>query len=1226
MRDQEQTRGGRKARAGASQRPRRRVPKRSHVPAEGGRAPALWRRFLIGSLSMVVLPLVLLASLAAGIGYFRLSQGPVSLNFLFDPVKRGIDRSLPGLEARFEDVILTFDDNGGLELRLKNLGLRDASGEIVLGAPQAAIGLDEALLWRLEAAPNSVELIEPRIAVTYDRDDGFRLSFARREAGQPADAPAGMPGKSGLEAQPVASSREGVRLSEILSAPPPTKGGTAAAGAASREAGTLREVGLRNATLVVNSEGRSSVWQVPRLLVDLEDRADRSIVSGSARVSSSGRIWTASFRAERDAVSGHHGVQVAVRDLVPKQVALTLPGADALEMFDQPISADITADIGADGTLVSADVALELSGTRLQLADMTGPVARLDAALLNLTYEPKNGRVRLSPSSIRTGGENYVVRGEAMAEGGEMPGNWAFQFEMVPNLVGANADPLGAAGLGPGRLSGRFDVARQFVEVTELEVSLAGGVIGLSGEIDMAAASPGSKLDGGFSGMPVARLLAIWPEVVAPGGRQWFSDNVRDGRVNGGTIEFVSGRYLPASVNDPIARGYGQFEIGLEAQDIVFDAMPGLPPVTGRLATAKFDNGELTVLLPEGEMDLGGGDVIAVREGKFVGSEMLLQSASGDTAFAFSGSASAVKTLLEAEPVAAMSEGIGLPEGLRGKISGDVRIGFPMWETFSGRDIGYDIKARLTEGQIADVFDGADIKGASIDVQLSPQAFNASGELLYNGVLAKLNWQRSFSADATAQPPLKLSAVLDRADRKQLGLELDEVLAGDLPVDVTVDRFGQPDQKVHIRADLTPVTLSVPMLGWSKPAGRKAFADGDLVSGRGGGRVISGVTVGGSDIGIEGDITLDAKGAAVAFEFPNFALDLVSRLSAKGRRKSDGVWDIEAEGRTFQGQGFFRSLFQVRQVETATGQGAKERVGFDLKAKIDNVIGFDGVSLRDVAFALSSRDNKLMALDGRGVLDGGQEMSYRLVKRGRRGRVLTVETDDSGQAFKLVGVYPNMVGGRLLLQVDLDGSGPASQVGTLWVENFRVLGDPVVSEVVGSSDDRVPSIARRPDRVVRQVFEFDSLRAPFSIGHGQIVLEDAALHGALLGATLRGKADFVNKTVDLGGTYVFLQGLNNVFAAIPLVGELLSGPRKEGIFGTNYAIRGSMARPQVYVHPLSTIAPGIFREIFQLAPDGQRVSPRGRAGETDGPAQRRRGETVAPGRTIEGWNSEMRGN
>ena len=101
--------------------------------------------------------------------------------------------------------------------------------------------------------------------------------------------------------------------------------------------------------------------------------------------------------------------------------------------------------------------------------------------------------------------------------------------------------------------------------------------------------------------------------------------------------------------------------------------------------------------------------------------------------------------------------------------------------------------------------------------------------------------------------------------------------------------------------------------------------------------------------------------------------------------------------------------------------------------------------------------------------------------------------------FKLVGFYPNAVGGVMNLEVNLDGQGAAERTGTLWARDFHVLGDPVVIEVLQNADSN-PQPSSAAD-VVREKFEFEIMRVPFSVGHGQFVMHNAAIKGPLVSAT-----------------------------------------------------------------------------------------------------------------------------
>ena len=170
--------------------------------------------------------------------------------------------------------------------------------------------------------------------------------------------------------------------------------------------------------------------------------------------------------------------------------------------------------------------------------------------------------------------------------------------------------------------------------------------------------------------------------------------------------------------------------------------------------------------------------------------------------------------------------------------------------------------------------------------------------------------------------------------------------------------------------------------------------------------------------------------------------------------------------------------------------------------------------------------------------------------------------------------------------------------------------------------------------------EFNRMRAPFSIGYGQFVLEESYVKGPILGANLRGKVDFKTRRVNIGGTYIPLQGLNGALGGIPLLGQLISGAHGEGIFGITFAVQGPMSEPQVLVNPLSLVAPGIFREMFQMTGQDPKVQVREdkapskpvqervRASSAPAVAEPKRApKTTAPSTSaeVDGWSSTTTG-
>lgn len=143
-----------------------------------------------------------------------------------------------------------------------------------------------------------------------------------------------------------------------------------------------------------------------------------------------------------------------------------------------------------------------------------------------------------------------------------------------------------------------------------------------------------------------------------------------------------------------------------------------------------------------------------------------------------------------------------------------------------------------------------------------------------------------------------------------------------------------------------------------------------------------------------------------------------------------------------------------------------------------------------------------------------------------------------------------------------------------------VLSDPNSEAVLGE---------RKQQRTAGTRIAFSQLRAPFTVGGGKFRLRDAYMNGPQLGATMRGTVDFKSDTVELGGTYIPLYGLNSALGSIPILGKVFVGRKGEGVVGITFAIKGKLDNPTVLINPMSVMTPGIFRQLFEFtgsAPEG----------------------------------------
>ena len=117
-----------------------------------------------------------------------------------------------------------------------------------------------------------------------------------------------------------------------------------------------------------------------------------------------------------------------------------------------------------------------------------------------------------------------------------------------------------------------------------------------------------------------------------------------------------------------------------------------------------------------------------------------------------------------------------------------------------------------------------------------------------------------------------------------------------------------------------------------------------------------------------------------------------------------------------------------------------------------------------------------------------------------------------------------------------------------------------------------------------------------SAGLGQNVARQVAIGAGLsptIGATMEGQLDYGRDDVRVRGTFIPAYGLNNMFGRLPLVGPLLGG-QNEGLLGVTYEVVGPPHAPTLHVNPISAVAPGFLRKLFEF-----RAAPAETAGPQD---------------------------
>lgn len=1141
---------------------------------------ALRRRFAwpIWITTRIVLPCFILLSIAAGIFWVKLLNGPISLRFIAEPIARAISNDLPGFAVSIEDATVLLAEGRGLEFRLRNVNLVDPRGMTIARAPDAAITLSGSALWSGKFAPSRIILIEPSIVLQYSRERGLSLGFAeaaRTEggAGRVAEAP------------PVATAQVQAEIGSVIGSLFAQANQTVGA------ASYIRGIGLRNATLAIDSSGQRAAFRVREADIGIDRRREGRMLGASLVMDSSSGPWQVSMVANHDDQSSASSIDLRIADLVPSAVAAAWPLLAPVAALDLPINGTASFKFAGSGELTTAIADLEF-GRGVFAPGLRGNGRMvLDGGRIAAKYDPAARRISFSTTRFASGASWAAFQG-GIGFAVEPGRPWQIELAAVEGQLAAEEFGQGPRPLEAFRVRAALDPQTGGIDIAEAVLKAAGGEITMSGQVPPKGSAARMLLQGRLSPMGVDAVKLLWPSIIAPSARLWSGKQIQQGRLAGGT-------FVVEDVGVGAERGRGgadglRIGVSLEGTNVRIQPKPGFAPVEAPRVLVRLESNALEVAAPEAVILTTPQRRLPIRGVRLVASDVTAPTSMGDLTFRAQGALQPALDLAE-QQATRNGRGLVLPgEGLDGRVDAQVRIQVPLGDDVHAEDTRLEIKGRVTDGRARGVFGGWEVTGASLGVDVTDQQLDIKGDMLVAGVPAKLALRRIFAAPESEQPPVLVTTTLDTENRTQLGLDVNEFVSGEMPIELLITPRPQGEPQIQVRANLVNAELILEALAWKKAPGRPATLQFEIARPSKQRTELQGFRIVGEDISLAGNLVLDGRNKLREFSFQELVLHVVSRLQMSGTLRNDNVWDVTARGQTLDGRDFFKSLFSFSQVRSKPLPPRKDQAGLDIKVEIDNVLGHQEVALKNLKLQMSNRGGRTTAMHARGVVESGGKqagapLEVTISQAGREPRRLLARSEDAGQVFRMIGFFPNMLGGTMNLDVNLDGGGAADKTGRLNVWNFAILGDAVGDGLDGLDQNANARGQRRVQQ--RSRLDFISMNAPFELGHGQVVISDADLRGQVLGVLLRGKADFRQQTVDLGGTYVPLQGLNSALGQFPILGVILAGPRGEGVIGMTFRVHGPMARPQVDVNPAS-IVPGIFREMMQMTTSNPRITPR----------------------------------
>lgn len=1081
-----------------------------------------WGRCLVS----ILLMLVVVAGTAAGALYWRLGKGPISVPFLTERVRAAIDGKLPpGFTIDLGAVSLARRDNG-LVAVLQNLTLRDQSGGSIASAPRIVVGVGGAGLLRGAVEPRSIIVEGAAVALAIGLDGRIGLSAGADVASAPLQAPGDMSASGVLNA-----------VDALMVA-----------------AGSIDAVEVRDATLAIHDKalGRDAAYH------DIKLAIRRTSVEGGVAVSVAAGMGSVNATIERRE-DGARLIDIQAKDIALRDlVASFAPRANPPDLT-ATINALGRASIDVNGTVRQATLNVTSAGGSWRLDPKVRPF-EFDQARLDLRWDGATRTVLVERAALGAGTGSAVFQGR-MTPPPPDGGDWMIELDAPGMTLGGPTLQDPPLQLDHASIRARYNPQTRRLGFDKAEFSGPTAGVMLAGSVTFSQGAPGIGLGLVAQRMSVTAMKRLWPFFAVPPLRAWFEDHVTGGTVDSLKLSVaipidalvpVNG-VIPPLPNDSIGGD-------LVISDGSLRLMDTLPPLAGAQAHATFTAGHVTVSVDQAKVDVGDAGTLTVENGIYEIPDLDVKPPRQHVVFHIGGPTRAAVSLMTREPLARASMGSPLdPAAVTGTAALDVKLDMPLVPKLQDGDIGYAVSGSL-DAMTIDAFEGGKLEDGSLKLSIIPGVMLATGRGSFAGLPARIDYRK---ADQTP-PQLTMALTLDDAARRRKGLDFGDALDGPVMAEV------RPQNGTYaVEIDLAQARVRDLLPGWQKPPGRPGKATFTWVP-QGAGGLINGLALDSGPVSLRGDVTLGAEGKLKRAAFTSFRLSPGD--DAQGSIEPSGQgWKATVRGKVLD----LRPLLQMLQQ-----RGAAAKAGdLLLDARLDQALGFGDETLSGLALNLETRGSTVRHVDLKGKLGGGAvTIAQQAASDGSP--EIVVDTPDAGALLRFLDYYGRISGGVMRLVAT---PGLNAMAGQIAMRDFSVLDEPALGQyrttLEKSANGRVDP---PPPSSNGNSAQFKKLRLGFRRTPDRIAISDAVVWGPDVGVSISGMIDYAADKVSMTGTFVPAYALNNLFGKIPILGEILGGGENGGLFAINFKVSGSVGSPVLTVNPLSAIAPGFLRKLFEF--------------------------------------------
>ena len=715
------------------------------------------------------------------------------------------------------------------------------------------------------------------------------------------------------------------------------------------------------------------------------------------------------------------------------------------------------------------------------------------------------------------------------------------------------------------KISGSFIPSERQLFLPEMSVATEDGM--MVGSLKMVFAHQGSpeiSFSARSSSLSTRSVKQLWPFWFAAKPRDWVLAHIRGGTVTNAEIDvsLAAGR-LPEHP-EPFHFQENEFDLNFDADGLDINYLGELPKATAISGQFRMKDRHLAIAITKGEVPLPSGKLLTASSGKFELADTAVKPLMASLDVVAAGDASAALEYVSFKPISATAKMPFTAEDLKGNLKANVSAVFGLNLSQNPPKPRWDVSLDLNGIDLAKPIEGRKIQNLDGTLKIDNTTASLDGKADIDGMGFDVKLSQPLTGDTTTRQ-WEASGDLSEAELRKFAPALEPYLQGGVNVALEGTKEGQ-----RATVQLRDAALSIPFVNWRKGTGVKAKAE-FVVAVRDGQTRITDFTLDGDGFGARGEMLIDKRGL-VSGKFSRVKLSPADNFALTLQRKSNGL-SIDVTGDSIDAKPF------IEQAKSTGSDQGGERASNVITAQIDRAVGYNKEFLKGLDLRLVTSSGRISTLTLSGVTASEQAL---VIRKDTDGGAMEITSGDAGAVARFADLYRNMTGG--LLNITLKARDADSWRGSIDIRNFALINEARLKAIVsdrGGKDGRSLTDALKTD-IDTSSQKFRRAFARLMIDGSTIKVENGIVRGDQLGATFQGTVRSKRGNMDLTGTFMPAYGINSLFGQLPLIGALLGNGRDRGLLGITFKLDGPYEAPKMQVNPLSLIAPGVFRNIFEF--------------------------------------------